>query len=123
MKWQLISICFVHSWKTGLVAIWIANLLSQSIGTGVVCRTTNSVSKLETHTTSVTVEARLLYSASVELLKMVDCFFDFQERMESRNLRRYPLIESIIGTSCPISIRVGSKMRTTRSRHENTKTC
>ena len=54
----------------------------------------NSLNRLMSQTTSATVEARLLYSASAELLETVNYFFDFHS--ESHIFTAYPLTDFIV---------------------------
>ena len=56
----------------------------------------NSLNRLMSQTTSATVEARLLNSASAELLETVDYFFDFQEISESPIFTAYPLTDFLV---------------------------
>ncbi|PHT58139.1 hypothetical protein CQW23_00502 [Capsicum baccatum] len=49
--------------------------------------------KLANNPSSATVEARLLYSDSAELLDTAACFFDFHEMSESPRLIVYPVID------------------------------
>lgn len=74
--------CLVRSWKTGLAAMWSADLLSQKRTAGVSNDTWSSLSKAESHTISQVVLAILLYSASVEEQETMLCFLDFQEISE-----------------------------------------
>ena len=63
--------------KTGFAAICIAALLSQCMIAGSCTFILNSLNKLFTQTTSAVNVAKLLYSASAELLETVFYFLDF----------------------------------------------
>lgn len=96
MKWQSMSMCLVLSWKTELAGIWIADLLSQNKSTGPSICTPSSPRRPVSQTTSATVEAILLYSASAELLKIVCYFLDFQDIKESPSLSKYLVIDLLV---------------------------
>ena len=90
------SICLVLSWKTGLDAIWIAAVLSLYITIGKTVGMSNSRKRPSIHVTSATVDARLLYFASAELLDMVLCFLDFQDINEFPSLTTKPLTDFLV---------------------------
>ena len=73
------SICFILSWNTGFAAICKEALLSQYSFTGNFISIPNSLNIPINQITSATIDAKLLYSAAVELLDTVGCFLDFQE--------------------------------------------
>lgn len=83
MKWQSISICLVLSWNIGVTANCIAELLSQKTKVGWSDCTPKSLSNCLNQIISLVTDPIALYSASVELLETVVCFFDFQEIKES----------------------------------------
>ncbi|PHT30984.1 hypothetical protein CQW23_27321 [Capsicum baccatum] len=92
----LMSICFVPSWYIGFVAICKANLLSLKTSTG---RTTSfpiSFIKPRIQTNSAVTAARLLNSASAELLEKVVYFFDFQETSDSPTATKYPVTDLLV---------------------------
>lgn len=71
----------------GLVDICKGALLSQyNICTGTSTATYISLSNPSTQVISVVATARLRYSASVELMLIVGCFFYFHESKESPSL-------------------------------------
>jgi len=57
VRWQLISMCLVRSWKTELWAIWIELWLSQYIGVGWEKKTLISASNQRNQTISLIVNA------------------------------------------------------------------
>lgn len=70
-KWQSISMCLVHSWKTGLAAIWRAAWLSQYKRIGWVWKTRRSYKRVFSHIQAHTWEW--------PWRETVVCFFIFQE--------------------------------------------
>lgn len=58
--------------------------------------TPSSLNRLATHTTSDVNVAKLLYSASVELLETVCYFLDFQEMGESPNFNIKPVTDLLV---------------------------
>ena len=97
------SICLVLSWNTGLDAIWIAAVLSLYTTIGKTVGMSNSRKRPSIHVTSATVDARLLYSTSAELLEIVDCYLDFQESKDSPNLTIYPVMDLLVSGHDPQS--------------------
>ncbi|KAK4723098.1 hypothetical protein R3W88_013331 [Solanum pinnatisectum] len=77
----------------GFSAICIADLLSVNTLIGSVTGKFNSASNLANHTNSATRAARLLYSASAELLLTICYFLDFQEIKESPSFTTYPVTD------------------------------
>jgi len=82
VRWQSISMCLVHSWKTELWAIWIELLLSQYIGVWWERKTLISVSNQYNQTISLVVDVISQYSTSVEDWETIYCFLLFQEIRE-----------------------------------------
>ncbi|PHU06712.1 hypothetical protein BC332_23201 [Capsicum chinense] len=76
-KKQSMSICFVLSWYIGFAAICKEDLLSLNTSTGRITSFPTSFIKPRIHTNTAVTAARLLNSASAELLETVVCFFDF----------------------------------------------
>ena len=66
--------CFVREWNTGLEAIAKALILSHHRKGGVERKIPKSLRNIRIQYNSATVEAKALYSASVDDLDIVDCF-------------------------------------------------
>lgn len=77
IKWQSKSMCLVLSWKTGLLAMYMAAWLSHFKGIGIRSSTSNSTSNLFNQANSKHTRLIDLYSASVDDKDTVVCFFDF----------------------------------------------
>lgn len=121
IKWQSISIFLVRSWKTGLVARWIAESLSQNITASVGTVTCKSLRSWIMHKTSLVVVANARYSASVEERDMVICFLVFQEIRASPWKTQKPVTDFLwIHTRCRVSIRKGTEMKRKSSIKEHT---
>ena len=74
-KWQSISKCFVHSWKTRLQAIWIALSLPQNRTGGLSWASCRSWRRNVCNCSPQVVALKDRYSASVEEWATVGCFF------------------------------------------------
>jgi len=83
VRWQLISMCLVCSWKTELWAFWIELWLSQYIRVGWEMKTPISDSNQRNQTIPLVVDVMAWYSASVDDWETIDCFLLFQEIRES----------------------------------------
>ena len=79
MEWQSTSICFVCSWKTRLVTIWIALVLSAWRGVEWSWGKPSSPNNPRSQVISEQVEDIAWYSDSVEDLETLSCFLLFQE--------------------------------------------
>jgi len=66
--------CFVRAWNTGLEAMAKALTLSHHIKGGVERKIPKSLRSIRIQYNSAAVEAKALYSASVDDLETVDCF-------------------------------------------------
>lgn len=78
-KWQLISICFVHSWYIGLDEMCNAALLSQKTIPSCSCLIFNSLINPLIQIISDTVFLILLYSDSAEDFEIVFCLLTFHD--------------------------------------------
>ena len=88
--------CFVRSCNTGLSAMLIAEVLSQSNLIRVGIWKCNSVRRLKIHYTSYVAEARALYSDSVEERATTFCFLHFQERSELPSNTQNPETDRLV---------------------------
>lgn len=93
--WQSISTCFVCSWNTGLLAICVADLLSQNSLAEVHTMTFKSLRSWWSHKSSHVTRAMLRYYASVLFLLTVFCFLDFQLIREVPRYTQKPDIERL----------------------------
>jgi hypothetical protein len=84
--------CLVHSWNTGLAAIWSAAWLSQCtvMGEGVIRR---EDSKRRNQRSSLVAVAIDLYSAFVEERETICCFLVFHEIREELSMVKYPVVD------------------------------
>ena len=112
---------FVHSWNTGLVAIWIADLVSQNIEIGPVRVTPRSVSNPFNQTTWEKVATKLLYSASAWASRDGGLFLFPGNRWISKFDQETSDWFSCINTKCPVSIRICCETGFRISWHEYTK--
>jgi len=94
--WQSISMCLVRSWKTGLQAIWMADLLSQYKVAGWMKGTWKSCRRYVSHWSSHVVDAKARYSASEELFETVGCFFEHQEMSDGPRYIENPVMERLV---------------------------
>ena len=79
--------CFVHSWKVGLEAIWRVAWLSHSNLTNLE-ETPKSYRSLANQSISLATLAIALYSTSTKDLATVGCFFDFHNiKLSPRNMQ------------------------------------
>ena len=83
VRWQLISMCLVRSWKTELWAIWIEFWLSQYIKVRWERETLISASNQHNQTISLVVYVRARYFVLVDDWKTINCFILFQKIRES----------------------------------------
>lgn len=74
----------------------MAALLSQCIVVGSFFFNLSSLNKLDTQTTSAVNVARLLYSASAELLETVPYFFDFHAINDYPYFNKYPVTDLLV---------------------------
>lgn len=89
MKWQSISMCFVLSWKTGLLAILVALVLSPWRGVELPTGIPNSHKRRWSQIISALAEDIARYSASAEDFETVVCFLHFHEIREfPRNIHQ-----------------------------------
>ena len=88
--------CFVHSWNIGLAGMWRADWLSQNNKAGCLCSISKSFNKLINHTNSHVALAIDLYSASIEDLETVHCFFDFQEIKDAPMKIQKPVTDLLV---------------------------
>ncbi|KAI4320958.1 hypothetical protein MLD38_034389 [Melastoma candidum] len=100
-KSKSISRCLVRSWNTGFLLIWIMDLLSQYRGIGFFNVTPKSFSNVINHMTSAAVVATALYSASVELLATVVCFFDLQLTKDPPRKILKPVVDFLVDAQPP----------------------
>ena len=73
-----------------------ALILSQCSRTGFKDLSCSSSNNLTSQVTSLAAEAIALYSASLEDLEIVPCFFDFQLIGEEPNNKMYPVIDLLL---------------------------
>ena len=88
-RWQSTSIYLVHSWKTGLVAMYRAAWLSQNNIAGLWWLIFKSLSSCITQVISQATLAIALYSASTKDLDTTPCFLDLQDIKESPKYTAY----------------------------------
>ena len=89
MKWQSISICFVLSWKTGLLAILVALVLSPWRGVELPTGTPNSQRRQRSQMISALADDIARYSALAEDFDTMVCFLHFHEIRDSpRNIHQ-----------------------------------
>ena len=93
MKWQSISMCFVRSWKTGLLAILVALVLSPWSGVELPTMTPNSQRRRRNQMISALADDIARYSASAEDLDTVVCFLHFHEIRESPRNIHHPVVD------------------------------
>ena len=98
IKWQSTSMCFVHSWNIGLLAIWIALVLSAKRGVGYLRKTPNSLRRRWSQTISLEADDIALYLASIDDLETVDCFLHFWEIIVvPKNIRQLVVEHWVLG--------------------------
>lgn len=74
-----LSMCFVFSWKTRLIAMCKANWLSQWRSVGSLCGISKSLSSCFNHLSSYNVKAMHRYSDSADERETTVCFFTFHK--------------------------------------------
>ena len=85
----------------GIVAILIAESLSQNNNAASGCGISKSLKSCLSHISSHVVEAIALYSASAEDLEMVACFLDFHEIKESPRNMQNPVTDFLCPNTLP----------------------
>lgn len=90
--------CFVRSWKVGLLAMAMAARLSQKTAAGAGNRICKSLRRLEIQINSLDTAARARYSASADERDTVACFLDFQLTREApRNTQKLVMERRVSG--------------------------
>ena len=92
-KWQSISMCFILSWKTGLLAILIALVLSPWRGVELPTMTPNSQRRRRSQMISALANNITQYSASAEDFETVVCFLHFHETRDSPTNMHQPVVD------------------------------
>lgn len=122
MKWQSISLCFVHSWKMGLTTMWRVAWLSQYKGIEVVTGTRKSCKSCLSQTSTLVVVAMTGYYTSAEEWETMVCFLECHKMGECPRKIIYLIVNCTSGgwTSCPVSIIISLEIQSTIKREENT---
>jgi hypothetical protein len=101
--WQSISICLVLSWKTGLAAMCIADLLSQYMRIGDSWGIRKSCRRYNRHWPSQAAWAKTRYSASDDDLETTNCFLLFQLINDEPRKKQRHVVDLLVSGHAPQS--------------------